>query len=64
MLEDVDARRETEIDLITGSLLREAERAGIPVPLHAALHALVRGKEASWEQDASVRRQATPTGGH
>jgi len=63
MLEDVDARRETEIDLITGSLLREAERTGVPVPLHAALHALIRGKEASWEQDASVRRQATPTGG-
>lgn len=48
MLEDVDARRETEIDLITGSLLREAERHGVPVPLHGALHALVKGKEASW----------------
>lgn len=63
MLEDVDARRETEIELITGSLIREAGRHGVSVPLHAALHALVKGKEASWQEDASVRRQATPTGG-
>jgi 2-dehydropantoate 2-reductase len=48
MLEDVDARRETEIELITGSLIREAERHGVEVPLHRALYALVKGKEASW----------------
>jgi 2-dehydropantoate 2-reductase len=48
MLEDVEARRETEIDLITGSLVREAEKQDVPVPLHSALYALVKGKEASW----------------
>jgi 2-dehydropantoate 2-reductase len=48
MLEDVDARRETEIELITGSLVREAERHGVPVPLHRMLYALVKGKEESW----------------
>jgi 2-dehydropantoate 2-reductase len=48
MLEDVDARRETEIELITGSIVREAERHGVPVPLHTALQALVRGRESSW----------------
>jgi 2-dehydropantoate 2-reductase len=48
MLEDVDARRETEIGLITGSLIREAERHGVAVPLHRALYALVKGKEESW----------------
>jgi 2-dehydropantoate 2-reductase len=48
MLEDVDSRRATEIDLITGSILREAGRHGVPVPLSTALHALVKGKEASW----------------
>ena len=36
MLEDVDAHRPTEIDLITGALVREAERRGVPVPLHTA----------------------------
>ena len=33
MLEDVDARRETEIELITGSLIGEAERHEVGVPL-------------------------------
>ena len=49
MLEDVDARRQTEIELITGSLVREAKRHDVPVPLHAMLYALVKGKEASWQ---------------
>jgi 2-dehydropantoate 2-reductase len=48
MLEDVEAHRQTEIDLITGSLIRAAERYDVPVPLHAALHGLVKGKEGSW----------------
>jgi 2-dehydropantoate 2-reductase len=48
MLEDVEAHRPTEVDLITGSLVREAERHDVPVPLHRALLALVKGKEASW----------------
>jgi 2-dehydropantoate 2-reductase len=49
MLEDVEAHRDPEIELITGSLVREAERHGVPVPLHALLYGLVRGKEASWQ---------------
>jgi 2-dehydropantoate 2-reductase len=48
MLEDVDKHRTTEIDLITGALVREAERHGVPVPLHQALYRLVKAKEASW----------------
>jgi len=48
MLEDAEARRPTEIDLITGSLVREAGRLGVPVPLHEAMYALVKGMEASW----------------
>jgi 2-dehydropantoate 2-reductase len=51
MLEDVEARRPTEIEHITGSLVREAERLGVPVPLHLALYRLVRAREASWEPD-------------
>jgi len=45
MLEDIEAGRPTEIDLITGALVREAERTGTRVPLHKALFALVRAKE-------------------
>jgi 2-dehydropantoate 2-reductase len=47
MLEDVLAGRPTEIELITGSLVREAARHGVPVPLHTAMYRLVRGREAS-----------------
>ena len=49
MLEDVEARRPTEIDLITGALVREGGRHGVAVPLHTALLRLVKAKEASWE---------------
>jgi 2-dehydropantoate 2-reductase len=49
MLEDVQARRVTEVDMITGSLVREARRFGVPVPLHEAMYSLIKGKEASWE---------------
>ncbi|HEU5263326.1 MAG TPA: 2-dehydropantoate 2-reductase [Gaiellaceae bacterium] len=48
MLEDVEAERPTEIESINGALVREAERAGVSVPLQRALYALVRGKEASY----------------
>ena len=57
MLEDVDSHRETEIELITGSLVREAELRAVPVPLHRLLYTLVRGKEASWQVTQD------PTGG-
>ncbi len=57
MLEDVEARRQTEIELITGSLVREAARHRVPVPLHSLLYGLVTGKEASWQESG------TPTGG-
>jgi 2-dehydropantoate 2-reductase len=48
MLEDVVAGRPTEVELINGSLVREAERAGIEAPLQAALYALVKGREAAY----------------
>jgi 2-dehydropantoate 2-reductase len=48
MLEDIEARRPTEVDLITGALVREAETHGVAAPLHTAMYALVRAKEASF----------------
>ncbi len=50
MLEDVEAHRRTEIESITGALVREAERAGVDVPLHTTLYRLVRAKEASYSR--------------
>ena len=51
MLEDVEARRPTEVDQITGALVREAERLGVDVPLQTAMYRLVKAREASWASD-------------
>jgi 2-dehydropantoate 2-reductase len=48
MLEDVEAKRPTEVELINGALVREAERAGVEAPLQTALYGLVKGREASY----------------
>jgi 2-dehydropantoate 2-reductase len=48
MLEDVEAHRRTEIDMITGALVREARRVGAPVPLHETMERLIKAKEESW----------------
>jgi 2-dehydropantoate 2-reductase len=48
MLEDVDRQRRTEIDMITGSLVRAAQGVGVPVPLHETMQRLIKAKEESW----------------
>jgi 2-dehydropantoate 2-reductase len=47
MLEDIRSGRPTEIDFITGALVREAERVGVPVPLHTAMYRLVKARQAA-----------------
>lgn len=42
MLQDVRRRRTTEIDAITGYLLRQAEATGVSAPTHYALYTLIR----------------------
>jgi 2-dehydropantoate 2-reductase len=48
MLDDVRSRRPTEVDFITGALVREAERVGVPVPLHTAMYRLVKARESAY----------------
>jgi 2-dehydropantoate 2-reductase len=48
MLEDVEARRPTEVELINGALVREAAHSGTDAPLHTALYQLVAAREASY----------------
>jgi len=50
MLQDVRAQRQTEIDYITGYLLKRARAHGIPVPENARLFELVKRKENSYER--------------
>jgi 2-dehydropantoate 2-reductase len=48
MLDDMLARRPTEVDFITGQLVRAGLRYGVEVPLHLALYQLIRAKESGW----------------
>ena len=50
MLQDVEARRQTEVDYLNGGIVRFGEEHGVPTPLNAAIQALVKGVEASWTQ--------------
>jgi 2-dehydropantoate 2-reductase len=48
MLQDVEARRETEIDYLNGGIVRFGGELGVPTPLNEAILALVKGLETSW----------------
>lgn len=55
MLQDLDRGAPSEIDAITGALVREARRLGVPVPVNERLYADVRrreGRPLSVEADA------------
>lgn len=46
MLQDFEAGRQTEIDVINGAVVKAAAEVGVPVPLNRALVALVKGWES------------------
>jgi len=48
MLQDVEARRTTEIDFLNGGIVRFGREHGVPTPLNEAIWALVKGVEQSW----------------
>ena len=48
MLQDVEARRPTEIDYLNGGIVRFGREQGVPTPLNEAVTALMKGLEASW----------------
>ncbi len=48
MLQDVEARRPTEIDYLNGGIARFGRELGVPTPLNDAITALVKGLEDSW----------------
>lgn len=50
MLQDVEARRATEIDWLNGGIVRFGAEHGVPTPLNAAIWALVKGLESSWAE--------------
>jgi 2-dehydropantoate 2-reductase len=48
MLQDVEARRATEIDYLNGGIARFGRELGVPTPLNDALTRLVKALEDSW----------------
>jgi 2-dehydropantoate 2-reductase len=46
MLQDFEAGRRTEIDVINGAVVKAADEAGVEVPLNRMLVRLVKGWEA------------------
>ena len=50
MLQDVEARRQTEIDFLNGGIGRFGRELGVPTPLNDAITQLIKALEASWEQ--------------
>lgn len=48
MLQDVEARRKTEIESINGAVARLGAELGVEVPLNRAMVALINGVERSW----------------
>jgi 2-dehydropantoate 2-reductase len=49
MLQDVEARRATEIDYLNGGIANFGRAAGVPTPLNEAILVLVKGLERSWQ---------------
>ena len=51
MLQDVEARRATEVDFLNGGIARFGREHGVPTPLHDTITSLIKGIEASWNQN-------------
>jgi 2-dehydropantoate 2-reductase len=49
MLQDVEARRQTEIEYLNGGIGRFGRELGVPTPLNDAITQLIRALEDSWK---------------
>jgi 2-dehydropantoate 2-reductase len=48
MLQDVVAKRQTEVDFMNGAIVKWGEKNGIPTPLNKAVWELMKGLEYGW----------------
>jgi 2-dehydropantoate 2-reductase len=48
MLYDIRHQLPTEVNFLSGAIAREAERVGVPAPMHTAVYRLIKGRESSW----------------
>src|SRR5438067_6054987 len=52
MLQDVLAKRQTEVDFMNGAISHWGDKIGVPTPLNKTLWALIKGLEHSWKDPA------------
>jgi 2-dehydropantoate 2-reductase len=52
MLQDILAKRQTEVDFMNGAIADWGEKMGVPTPLNRAVWQLVKGLEHSWSDPA------------
>ena len=50
MLQDIEARRKTEVEVVNGAVVRHGAELTIDTPLNQAMLALVNAVERSWQQ--------------
>jgi 2-dehydropantoate 2-reductase len=53
MLQDVEARRQTEIDVMCGAIVEAGTRLNIPTPYNRAMVGLIKGLEATFARAAA-----------
>ncbi|MGA7382866.1 MAG: ketopantoate reductase family protein [Terriglobales bacterium] len=49
MLQDILAKRQTEVDFMNGAIVQWGEKIGVPTPLNRTMWALIKGLEQSWK---------------
>ncbi len=49
MLQDVLAKRQTEVDFMNGAIVQWGEKTGVATPLNKTMWALIKGLEQSWK---------------
>jgi 2-dehydropantoate 2-reductase len=49
MLQDVIAKRQTEVDFMNGAIVQWGEKVGVATPLNKAMWELIKGLEHSWK---------------
>jgi len=52
MLQDVLAKRQTEVDFMNGAIVEWGKKTGVPTPLNRAMWQLIKGLEHSWSDPA------------
>ncbi|MCK5264096.1 MAG: hypothetical protein KAR03_00685, partial [Candidatus Thorarchaeota archaeon] len=60
MLQDIKAGKKTEIDSITGEIIRLGKELGIETPMNESVYALIKAIESKYLEDSAVMVDIKP----